>query len=163
MMRSPKSFVVAVRRPDKSIAVREERWVALLPSLKFLRWPLVRGAVVLLESLQNGFAALKFSAEHAVAPQAAEPSRPASVLPVGLMMGIGTLAMVTLFIALPHLLTYGLGKLVGPVLDTRGVLFHVADGLARLGLLLGYIALISRSREAARLFQYHGAEHKAIW
>ena len=162
-MRSPKSFVVAVRRPDNSIAVREQQWVALLPFLPFLRWPLVRGAVVLVESLHNGFSALKFSAEHGVVPQDVEPSRRSSDLPVGLMMGIVTLAVLTLFIALPHLLTYGLGKLVGPLLDTRGVLFHVADGFARLGLLLGYIALISRSREAARLFQYHGAEHKAIW
>jgi uncharacterized protein YqhQ len=35
--------------------------------------------------------------------------------------------------------------------------------VARLALLLGYILLISRTREAMRLFQYHGAEHKAIW
>lgn len=162
MMRSPKSFVVAVRRPDNSIAIREQQWVALLPFLPFLRWPLVRGAVVLVESLHNGFSALKFSADHAVTPRADEPSR-GSDLPVGAMMGIVTLAVVTLFIAVPHLLTYGLGKIVGPVLDTQGVLFHVADGLARLGLLLGYIVLISRTREAGRLFQYHGAEHKAIW
>jgi len=164
MMRSPKSFVVAVRRPDNSIAVREQQWVALLPFLAFLRWPLVRGAVVLLESIHNGFSALKFSAEHAVAPRAEEPARRSSDASISVMMGIVTLAMVTLFIALPHLLTYALGKVVGPVLlDTRGVLFHVVDGLARLGLLLGYIGFISRTREAARLFQYHGAEHKAIW
>jgi len=162
MMRSPKSFVVAVRRPDNSIAVREQQWVALLPFLPFLRWPLVRGAVVLVESLHNGFSALRFSADHAVTPRAEEPPR-GSDLPVGAMMGMVTLAVVTLFIAVPHLLTYGLSKIVGPVLDTQGVLFHVTDGLARLGLLLGYIVLISRTREAGRLFQYHGAEHKAIW
>lgn len=163
MMRSPKSFVVAVRRPDQSIAVREQQWTALLPFLSFLRWPLFRGALVLLESLHNGFSALKFSAEHAVVPAEKEPARGSSELPLGLMLPIVTVAMVGLFIAAPHLLTYGLGRFVGPALDTRGFLFHLVDGVARLALLLGYILLISRTREAMRLFQYHGAEHKAIW
>ena len=49
MMRSPKSFVVAVRRPDGSIAVREQDWQQFLPGWTFLRWPLLRGAWVLLE------------------------------------------------------------------------------------------------------------------
>src|SRR5438128_1034803 len=66
MMRSPKSFVVAVRRPDKTIAVRDQAWNTFFPRLKFLRWPIIRGAVVLAESLHNGFSALKFSAEHGV-------------------------------------------------------------------------------------------------
>jgi uncharacterized protein YqhQ len=163
MMRSPKSFVVAVRRPDQSIAVREQQWAALLPFLRFLRWPLFRGALVLLESLHNGFSALKFSAEHAVVAGEKEPARGSSELALGLMLPIVTLAMVALFIAAPHLLTYGLGRLVGPALDTGGFLFHLVDGVVRLALLLGYILLISRTREAMRLFQYHGAEHKAIW
>jgi uncharacterized protein YqhQ len=164
MMRSPKSFVVAVRRPDQSIAVREQQWTALLPVLGFLRWPLFRGAWVLLESLHNGFSALKFSAEYAVEVGEKEPARSgSSKVAVGLMLPIVTLAMVALFIAAPHLLTYGLGRLVGPALDTRGFLFHLVDGVVRLMLLLGYILLIARTSEAKRLFQYHGAEHKAIW
>ena len=66
MMRSPKSFVVAVRRPDGQIVVREQSWETLLGGVKFLRWPLFRGAIVLLESLWNGMSALNFSAEQAM-------------------------------------------------------------------------------------------------
>lgn len=69
MMRSPKSFVVAVRRHVGGIAIREEPWEQLLPGLKFLRWPIFRGALVLAESLHNGFSALKFSSEHGLPPE----------------------------------------------------------------------------------------------
>src|SRR5260370_8026007 len=108
MMRSPKGCGVAVRRPDQSIAVREQQWTALVPFLRFLRWPLFRGALVLLESLHNGFSALKFSAEHAVVPAEKEPGRGSSELPLALMLPIVTLSMSGLFIAAPHLRTHAL-------------------------------------------------------
>lgn len=69
MMRSPRSFVVAVRRHVGGIAIREQQWNQLLPGLKFMRWPVFRGALVLAESLHNGFSALKFSSEHALPPE----------------------------------------------------------------------------------------------
>jgi uncharacterized protein YqhQ len=62
MMRSPQSFTVAVRRADGRIVVRESRWVSLSDRFKFLKWPLLRGSVVLLESLHNGISALTWSA-----------------------------------------------------------------------------------------------------
>ena len=68
MMRSPKSFVVAVRQPDGQIAIREQPWNVLLAKLPFMRWPILRGALVLAESLHNGYSALKFSADHALPP-----------------------------------------------------------------------------------------------
>ncbi|MCA2978697.1 MAG: hypothetical protein INH37_10460 [Myxococcaceae bacterium] len=58
MMRGPRSFVVSVRRPDGQIAIREQAWNVFFPGLRFLRWPLFRGAVVLAESLHNGYSAL---------------------------------------------------------------------------------------------------------
>ena len=66
MMRSPKSFVVAVRRPDGSLAVREQAWEELGGGWKPLKWPLFRGGVTLVESLWNGYSALTFSAEQAM-------------------------------------------------------------------------------------------------
>jgi uncharacterized protein YqhQ len=165
MMRSPKSFVVAVRRPDGSIAVREQEWTTLLPALTFLRWPLLRGAVVLLESMHNGFSALKFSSEHALPEEPPAAGRgKASDWGSSAMLFFATAVMVLLFIAAPHLLTYGLGRLLGGGrLDSGRPLFHMVDGVIRIVILVGYILAISRTREAGRLFQYHGAEHKAIW
>lgn len=174
MMRSPKSFVVAVRRPDGTIAVREQPWETLLAPLGFLRWPLFRGAIVLLESLHNGYSALNFSAEHGVPPE--EGSKPVVVSGTGtgekekpssagsgFVLTLATLFAVGLFIAVPHLLTWGVGKLVGPSMDTSGPLFHLVDGIIRIGVLVGYMAALSKTKDAQRLFQYHGAEHRAIW
>jgi uncharacterized protein YqhQ len=164
MMRSPRSFVVAVRRPDGSIAVREQQWTTFLPGLKFLRWPLLRGAVVLLESLHNGYSALMFSAEQAL-PEEKEPQKGngGGGLGSSALMVISTVVMVGLFIAAPHLLTYGVGQLLGWNLDTQGFGFHLLDGFFRIAILLGYISLVARTEEMKRVFQYHGAEHKAIW
>lgn len=195
MMRSPKSFVVAVRRPDGQIAVREQAWRTLLPSLKFLRWPVFRGAVVLAESLHNGFSALKFSSEHGLPPEdgkkAAKPSaatlgtfllqavasgadapapsggggapQPKGDAGANAMLAMMSVVMVAFFIALPHLLTWLIGRAFGPGFDTTSAAFHLLDGVLRLGILIGYLALISRTEEAKVLFRYHGAEHKAIW
>jgi len=172
MMRSPASLVVAVRRPDGQIAVREEAWETLWPKARFLRKPFFRGAVVLIESVWNGFSALAFSAEQAesaVPPTSAAPAeaapeaKPTGDLARGLMLGVSFLFMVALFIAAPHLLTLGAFKLLGRDPSLKGMLFHPVDGVFRIAILVGWLALVARTKDAQRLFQYHGAEHKAIW
>ncbi|MGI5864965.1 MAG: DUF1385 domain-containing protein [Myxococcales bacterium] len=171
MMRSPKSFVVAVRRPDKQIVVREQAWETLLGGIKPLRWPLLRGGIVLIESLWNGISALNFSAEQAMpddegsgapvdAPRKAtakERAALAMTLVVSLALGLG------LFVGAPHLLTWLFGKGIGVPLDTDGFAFHVIDGVFKALIFVGYLALISRMPDIRRVFEYHGAEHKAIW
>ncbi|MCP4499372.1 MAG: DUF1385 domain-containing protein [Deltaproteobacteria bacterium] len=72
MMRSPKSFAVAVRRPDDTIVVREEGWLSFSERLPFLKWPLLRGATMLVESMANGISALNFSAEQAMGEEEAK-------------------------------------------------------------------------------------------
>jgi uncharacterized protein YqhQ len=169
MMRSPRSLVVAVRRPDGQIAVREQAWETLWPGVGILRKPFFRGAVVLIESVWNGFSALAFSAEQAeTETEAAARPVPAEgqgtgAVGRGLMLGVSFLFMVGLFIAAPHLLTLGFLRLVGHDPSLKGVLFHLVDGVFRIAILVGWLALVARTKDAQRLFQYHGAEHKAIW
>ncbi len=62
MMRSPKSFAVACRRNGGEIVIREQQWHSLWNRFPFLKWPFLRGAVVLLEALMNGMSALTFAA-----------------------------------------------------------------------------------------------------
>jgi uncharacterized protein YqhQ len=172
MMRSPKSFVVAVRRPDAQIVVREQAWETLLGGIKPLRWPLLRGAIVLVESLWNGLSALNFSAEQAMPEEQtkadAEAAGPhqatgrekaalAGTLVFSLVIGLA------LFVGAPHLLTWLIGVLLGVPLDTNGVAFHVIDGVIKAVIFVAYIAAIARLPDIRRVFEYHGAEHKAIW
>jgi len=83
MMRSPNSFAVAVRRSNGEIVVREAQWKPLLAGWRILRWPFLRGTLVLLESLINGISALNFSARIAMADlekeAAAKGDKPAEV------------------------------------------------------------------------------------
>lgn len=160
MMRSPKSFVVAVRRPDGAIAVREQAWEAYLPRLKFLRWPIFRGALVLAESMHNGYSALKFSAEQAL-PEGEVASEGGAGSDA--MLLLATVVMAALFIAAPHLLTFGVIRLFHWQITTHSAWFHLIDGFFRIAILLGYIGAIAGTDDARRLFQFHGAEHKSIW
>lgn len=181
MMRSPRSFAVAVRRPDGSIVVREEGWLSFSERLRFLRWPLVRGANMLIESMANGLSALNFSAreampedeksdggkedaDQAAASEAPQDERKGLSLWLTLAMSLGF--AVALFKGVPHLATWGLGELLGKgetnALPVTGPWFHLVDGLIRLSVFAGYILLISRLPDVKRLFMYHGAEHKSV-
>ncbi len=192
MMRSPRSFAVAVRRPDGSIVVREAGWLSFSERLPFLKWPLLRGANMLIESMANGISALNFSAAQAMpeeddkaASNAGESGAAADVKgePVashaaedaGAKTGgaalWGTLVLslamaVLIFKGIPHMVTWGLGALLGSeagsALPMDGALFHLVDGGLRVAMFAGYITLISRLDDVKRLFMYHGAEHKSV-
>jgi uncharacterized protein YqhQ len=168
MMRSPRSFAVACRRPGGEIVVREERWRSVWEKLRFLRWPFLRGGVVLVESLVNGMSALGFSArqqEEAAAetdehPPTGSPAAKSSMaegasFTLVAIISVGVALLV--FKALPHLLTWLLG------LQTKSIAFHLVDGGFKVLILVGYIAGIGLMKDIRRVFMYHGAEHKAIW
>ncbi len=180
MMRSPSSFTVACRLPSGEIVLREERWSALWSKLSFLRWPVFRGGVVLLESLVNGMSALTFSAnqqeealaeaeerkkaEAGASQQDGEtkkaPTKEAGAGEKATFTGMLILSMVMallIFKGVPHLLTLLLG------LDTSSIAFHLVDGGFKVLLLVGYIAAIGLMKDIRRVFMYHGAEHKSIW
>lgn len=167
MMRSPKSLAIGVRRPDGGIVLREEAWLSFSARLPFLRWPLLRGAAMLVESLYNGIVALNFSASVAY-PEDDKAQKEAAKGKSGLWLTLAVSMAFAfgLFKGVPHLSAWGLGRLLGgeggTALPMSSPLFHLADGGIKLALFVGYIALISRMDEVKRLFMYHGAEHKSV-
>jgi uncharacterized protein YqhQ len=159
MMRAPRSMAIAVRRPDGSIVVREDAWISIWEKLRFLRWPLLRGGVVLVESLYNGIQALNFAASQLVQDEE-QPARSsgstAGTIALSFLIAIG------LFVGLPHLMAWGTGAAAGTDLDVDTFGFHALDGLFKIMIFVGYIAGISMIPEIRRVFQYHGAEHKVV-
>lgn len=172
MMRSPKSFAVAVRRPDQSIVVRERAWLSFSARLPFLRWPIFRGAAMLIESIYNGMSALQFSAEQAFDALADEKKAPQKVTKNGVDLALlvtmaGSLLLgLAIFKAVPHFITFAIGEILGTqgqsALPITSVYFHLVDGSVKISLFISYILLISRFNDVKRLFMYHGAEHKAV-
>jgi uncharacterized protein YqhQ len=151
MMRGATTWAVAVRNQDGEIelAIHDApRWAE-----RWSKVPLVRGIMTLAESLTLGMRALMWSATRQL-PEDEEVSSGAMAWAVGIALVFFT----ALFILLPAVAARGLGGVVG----RHGWQFNVAEGVLRLAIFIGYLALIARLADVRRVFQYHGAEHKAI-
>jgi uncharacterized protein YqhQ len=159
MMRSPGKVATAVRLPDGTIQVKTQEFVSISRRAKIFGLPIVRGAVVLVESLRIGVQALAFSAEAAVAVSNERPKSEARFGSLGLGMGftvaISFLLGFLVFFYLPLKLT----DLTGV---RQGLLFNLIDGAFRLLFFMIYIVAVGYWGEMQRVFMYHGAEHKTI-
>jgi uncharacterized protein YqhQ len=152
MIRGQRAVAIACRRPDGTIAMRAEGLGGIY-SGRFRRWPLLRGMVVLWETLVLGTRALLYSANVAAGEEDEEISK-ASVWWMLLMV----LAVAAgIFFAGPVFLSRWLEEQIH---NTVAVV--VAEGLIRLGVVLAYLCLIGLLPDVRRVFAYHGAEHKAI-
>lgn len=177
LMRSPKALAIAVRKPDGTIAIQEQDWHSITERFAFLRWPLLRGMVMLFETMANGYQALTWSAAQAANGRLEEERKaaePRSIAPIekedGKLVGwalAGTMIFAMgfgfgLFVLLPHLLTAYVNPWLGVSADVSSSSFHLVDGAIKMSIFVGYILLISRLPDIQRVFQYHGAEHKSI-
>ena len=152
MIRGPRHMAVAARSPTGAIVTHYETLPGVVAG-RLRRIPIVRGMIVLYETLTLGLRALRWSSQVA----AGAAPREASVRQLLLSLG-STLAFVaTIFFAVPVLLTGWIGSVAG-----NEYIEVVIEGVLRLAMLIGYIWLIGRVPEIQRVFAYHGAEHRAI-
>jgi uncharacterized protein YqhQ len=161
MMRGPNRVAIAVRRPDSSIALRTYPYTPIAKRIKWLGWPIIRGAVGMVEALKIGIDALNWSAEQAM-PEEENAPRETSPWKEKLGKAFAILLALVFGLGLFMLLPYWVAKLaVGG--DQGQTLFHLIAGGVRVFLLVGYMILISRFKEIHRVFEYHGSEHKTIF
>jgi uncharacterized protein YqhQ len=159
MMRGPASWSVACRKPDETIAVEKHELPTLAKRHPWLKWPMLRGVVVLGESLTIGIKALMISAN-----QALEEEEQMSDRQLGWTLGLAMIMFSAVFIALPVLGTSLIERLAGRDLSrTDPLVFNLIEGGLRLGMFVGYLLLIGTFKDIRRVFQYHGAEHKTIY
>lgn len=152
MMRAPGAWAVAVRRPDGVIEAQSHELPRLASRSRWARIPFTRGVMVLVESLSLGFRALSWSAEKAGTEEGEEEISRAQIIGTMILaavVAIGLFALLPVFAA-------------NWMTEDGSLAFVVVDGAIRIALIVGYIWLISRSKEIQRVFQYHGAEHKTI-
>jgi uncharacterized protein YqhQ len=159
MMRSPKMIATAVRLPDGSIQVKTQEFVSISRRAFFFGLPIIRGAVVLVESLRIGVQALAFSAEAAVPVGMEKPQAGARFGKLGLSMGITVAISFLLGFLIFFYLPLKLTDLTGV---RQGLAYNLIDGAFRLGFFLIYIVAVGFWGEMQRVFMYHGAEHKTI-
>lgn len=155
MMKAADSWTVAVRDQSGSIHLKKEQ---LKPLPRFLKIPLVRGVVALFQALSIGMRAIEFSAGKAYEEGEEAPLSKASIFVTIL---ISVLLSIGLFILLPLYATKLMGLLFKGI-ETSSLLFNLVDGLIRVMVFILYVVLIGLWKEMARIFMYHGAEHKVI-
>jgi uncharacterized protein YqhQ len=159
MMRSPHRIATAVRLSDGSIQVQTRDYVSVSRRFPILGIPILRGAIVLVESLRIGVSALAWSADTAVQADADKPKSERRYGTLGLGMGFTVLVSFLLGFGIFFWLPLKLTDLTG-VRDP--FLYNLIDGVIRLVFFLIYIFAIGLWGEMRRVFQYHGAEHKTI-
>ena len=161
MMRGPKSWAVAVRKPNQEIAVHAFPLPKYASEHKWTRKPLLRGVWTLVESLNLGFKALKISGSYAVEEEDDTPEDIAKVeKAMNASLGIGMVLILGLFVTIPAFISKWGGNRIG----VEGDFFqNLIEGGIRITFFLGYILLISLVPDIRRVFQYHGAEHKTIY
>jgi uncharacterized protein YqhQ len=152
LMRGSKGLAAAMRKPDGEIVIETEALTGIYTNPLF-KLPFVRGLIALWDSMGIGMRFLTTSANM----QSGEDEKlegPALYLTVTLSLVFG----VGLFFLLPA----GIGHLTIAFLHFSMWWSNVVEGVARLVIAIGYIWGIGKMPEIARVFSYHGAEHKTI-
>lgn len=162
MMRGTRAVSVAVRRKNKEILCHKTMYIPLTQRSKVLGWPGIRGFVQLVESLVLGLGALKFSADVAAQDESdpADP-RPRKKIAGAIAAAVSVVAAcglaLLLFMYLPLLISTWIHR------DQEPLLFNAIAGVIRIVIFVAYLWFISLWKEVRRVFEYHGAEHKAIF
>lgn len=164
MMRAPHAIATAVRRANGEIVVKTEPFESLLETNKYLNIPILRGTVALIEMMIIGTRSLQYSGEIMSEDLSAgngkkhipeqEKSKLSLILTTLIALGFG---IVIFFVGPLFIATEGLH------IEKNAWQFNLAAGGIRVALFLSYLLLISMMKDIFRIFQYHGAEHLAVY
>jgi len=176
MMRGSKAMAVAVRHPEGHIVVHREPLNKFMYAGWLIRAPFLRGLVLLWDSLGLGMRSLFFSSNVAMEAEEFQESEPKKKPAAGEstptevenvfdgplawgMVAVSLTFSIALFFLLPAFVT----ELIEKWLRIESALLgNLIEGGIRLSLLIGYLAVIGLVPDIARVFAYHGAEHKTI-
>jgi len=153
MMRGPHHYAVAVRDPKtKEIILDRGELKAGMYTNRFWKLPFVRGLALMGETIHLGMKSLIWSVNVNAGANDVQIGRKEISISVATSAVFGSL----IFIVLPLVAT---GFVVH---RSSSLAFALLEGAIRVGLILGYLALIGLLPDVRRVFQYHGAEHKTI-
>jgi uncharacterized protein YqhQ len=150
MMKSKKRIVTSVRIGKKIISKKRE-FVPITERSRLLRIPVLRGMIGLFEMLVVGMQELTWSADQ----QTDEKEGKLSGFQLFLTFGLAIGAVILMFIVAPYYLTKVFVKDVN-------IVFNLIDGAFRVVIFIIYLLAIGLMKDMRRVFQYHGAEHKAV-
>ena len=162
-MRGPKNGCIAVRRLDGELYI--ELSAIKRPPLGKL--PFVRGAVIMVDSLIKGYYSIMKSADISMQGEEYEGKLDrwleeklggkASMAIGAIAAVLGAVMSIMLFLVLPTFIA----GLLKDVLAAAWLKAAV-EGVLKIVIFVAYLFLVTRLKDIRRVFEYHGAEHKAI-
>lgn len=153
LMRGKKYVVASMRKPDGSIVTEHEKLEGIYKT-SVSKLPFLRGLVILWDSMVLGMKYITLSGNMQLEDE--EEKIEGTGLVVTLIISISL--AVGLFFVLPTLLTEFINRLTG----FSNIGTNITEGLVRLLILIGYMWAIGLADDIARVFSYHGSEHKTI-
>ena len=178
MMQNKDTYAVAVRKPDHEIDVKVSKRKNSKTLDEVRKIPILRGVVSFVDSLYLGMSTLMYSAsffededdegtlaskkkeEELTAEEkkkrAAKEKKQENAMLGGTVI-LSIVIALALFFALPYFLSGFFKKVI-----SSQMLIAFIEGVIRLAIFLGYIAIISLTPDIKRTFMYHGSEHKCI-
>ena len=173
MMKNQEKYAVAVRKPDHEIEVKVSEYTGIIRNKKIRNMPILRGVFSFIESLVLGMQTLTYSAsffeDEEVDKKKKEPmteeerrrQEQKEKKQENAMMGGTVVLSIVLAVAVFMMLPYYLSTLFQKVITSQWVI-ALSEGVIRLVIFIGYVALISLMKDIRRVYMYHGAEHKCI-
>lgn len=162
MMKNKDQYAIAVRKPDQTIDVKVENYVAMGDRVPFFRVPIIRGVVNFVESLVIGMKTLTYSAsffEEEEEKQGA--SKVAKKGGESVLMFFTVVVSILLAVGLFILFPAWIAEFIRRGIDNN-IVVALLEGVIRLAVFLIYVLGISLMNDMKRVFMYHGAEHKTI-
>ncbi len=177
MMRGPHKTAMAVRKSNGEIIIETNDNGTKKPK-KIWTLPIIRGCVNFVESLIIGMKALMFSADQIDIEDEDETESKFDKwledkfgdkikdIVIYFSIALSLVLSIAMFIMLPTVITRGIEWILKstPLAAAAATkLFtSITEGIIKLGIFIGYLALVSQMKDIKRVFEYHGAEHKTI-
>ena len=168
MMRGPEYLATAIRRKDKTIELKKTRFDSITKSNKFFALPVVRGFVSLIEMMKIGIGTLNFSASRAELDwkeeekkEGKKPKKEKSKSRQKMEEALSYIFAFGLAFLLFAFLPYQIAEWMK--LGKENIYFNLFAGSIRIIFFVIYVWAISLMKDVKRIFEYHGAEHKAVF
>ncbi|MGL4879047.1 DUF1385 domain-containing protein [Paraclostridium dentum] len=168
MMQSKNKRAIAVRKNDGEIIIRKRNIKSWIFDKNIDKIPFLRGAFILIETMIEGINSMNFSSEFFLDDDEEESAfdkfinklfkDKANDVIIIISLIIGLFFAMLLFVVTPTMI----GGLFSRFINSDLIL-NLIEGFTRICILFVYILLISMNKDIKRVFEYHGAEHKAIY
>ncbi len=169
MMQSKTKRAIAVRKTNGEIIVKKNDIKSWVSDKNIDKIPFIRGAFILIETMIEGIKSMNFSSEFFLEEEEEEEGFFDNIISnvfkdrandvviiLSIILGLGLATL--LFVVTPTII----GGFFSNIVSNKIVL-NLIEGITRICILFIYIILISKNRDIQRVFEYHGAEHKAIY